>query len=192
MSPGRKLGITTIALAGTLGLSALVAPNTASPTHKQGVDEDGRQNIKMTWWVKRIAVARNEDGQQDVLSGDGKPFGRVTINMQTPEKYIGDDEKLVSFVLFPWKGHRGRDVAGYIPVKNTIISATSSWQKERVELNDSVGVFEQQEEEPDGPKARRYRGRITKFSGVLKCYYASRTCTGTIAVRGWFQPFAKD
>jgi hypothetical protein len=70
---------------------------------------------------------------------------------------------------------------------------SSSWQKERVEL-DGVGRFRQQEDPGIDPELDplRYRGEITKFSGVLKCVYATRTCKGTIAVRGWFEAYVND
>ena len=198
MTSGRKLGIATIALAGTLGLSALVAPQSASPTHKEGLDRDGEQAVRMTLRVKQVNVSRTEEGQQDVLKGDGRPFGKVTINYLTPAEDIGDDEKRVSFTLFPWRGHRGRVVSGWIPVKNTIIDATPSWQKERVKLNDNPGYFRESECtladricDPE-TKINEYSGVIERFSGVLKCYYATRTCTGTIDFRGQFEPFVKD
>jgi hypothetical protein len=191
MTSGRTLGIAVIA---ALGLATMAAPHAASPA---GSDEEPvRQVVKMDWWVKKVRVASGEDCWQDILKGKGKPFGRVTINMCTPPEDVGSEEKRVNFYLFPWRGHHGRGVAGEIPVKNTILDATSSWQKERVEL-DGTGVFSQGEcerplcERPE-QNTKRYAGEITKFSGVLKCVYATATCEGNIAVRGWFESYVKD
>jgi hypothetical protein len=182
MSSRRKPGVATILLACAVGLS-LVTPHMASSEH---LEDSRKKPVDMTWTVKKINVSQFEGAQQDILKGVGKPFGRVTITMNTPQEDLGLEEKTVDF-SFDWKGHPKYRLQGYIPIKNTVLKQTKTWVRERVQL-DGVGEFRQF----DQGEIPVYDGKIKKFSGVLKCYFANRTCTGEIGVRGWFLAYGND